>query len=83
MAPISFVSIHLNVRQQNGCHALLINDCSSASKCSLACECDVALGRYRTSLTVQIPVLAYDVHHKVSHALTVIFLYKSCVIKSV
>jgi len=61
----------------------LINDYSSASKGSLACKCDVMLGQYHASLTVQIPVLAYDVHRKVSCALTVIFLYKSDVIKSV
>ena len=51
MAPISLASIHLtinwvNTRKQNGCHAPLISDYSSASKYLLARKCDVALERY-------------------------------------
>ena len=36
----------MNSHKQNGCHAPLISDFSSASKCLLAGECDVVLERY-------------------------------------
>ena len=53
MAPISLVSIlpvysGVNTRERNGCHAPLLSDYSSTSKCLLVRECDVALEWYRT-----------------------------------
>jgi len=51
MAPILIASIHLTINQENTrkwnvCHAPLISDYSSASKCLFAHECDVALEWY-------------------------------------
>ena len=53
MAPILLVSIlpvysGVNIREQNGCHAPLFSNYSSASKGLLVGECDVARERYRT-----------------------------------
>ena len=41
----------VNTGKQIGCHAPLISDYSSASKCLLASECDIALGQYCTVTT--------------------------------
>jgi len=49
-----------NTREQNGCHAPLISDYSSVSKCLLVCECDGALKRYRSLL--QLPEFALVLH---------------------
>ena len=40
-----------NACKQNGCHVPLIGDYSIASKCLLACECNIVLERYRTYTT--------------------------------
>ena len=50
---VSLTNIHLtinskNIRERNGCHTPSISDYSSASKCLLARECDIALERYHT-----------------------------------
>ena len=65
MAPISLASIlpvysRVNTPEQNGCHALLISDYSSTSKCLLAHKCNVVLERYRKSQSWFKKQLAYS-----------------------
>ena len=58
MALISLSSILLvysgvNTHKQNGCHAPLSNDYSSASKCLLTCKCDIAFEWYRMPIALE------------------------------
>ena len=41
---------YVNASEQIGCRAPLLRDYSSVSKCLLARECDIALGRYHSSM---------------------------------
>jgi len=43
-------SPRVNTCERIRCHAPLISYYSSISECLVACECDIALGRYRVAL---------------------------------
>ena len=58
------MSIHLarngvNTREQNKCHAPLISDYASTSKCTLAHGCDVAFDLYRMYVYISMSIHLY------------------------